>query len=51
MKWRFWRKPEDSQKTILYVNLQNLKEAKTFSVEAQSPEKAFELMQKLRKEA
>jgi hypothetical protein len=51
LKRRFWRKSDGQDKTILSVQLQNLKEAKTFYVEAQSSVKALELMEKIRKEA
>ena len=51
MKWRFWRKSGREEKTVLSVQTQNLREAKSFYVEAQSPEKALELMEKIRKEA
>jgi len=51
LKLRFWRKSDGREKTILSIQTQNLKEAKSFYVEAQSPDKALELMEKIRKEA
>ncbi len=51
MKWRFWQKHErDLGETTLTVTLQNLTEGKIFYVRAPSPEKALELIEKLREE-
>jgi hypothetical protein len=49
--FRFWKKKEKSvQRTVLQVQLQTLTSSKVFVVDAQSPEKALELMRELQKE-
>jgi hypothetical protein len=50
VNWKFWKKSPPLQKTILQVQLGTLTSAKVFYVEAQTPEKALELMKELRKE-
>jgi len=48
MKWRFWKR-QSTDKTILQVSESTLTSGKVVYVEAQSSEKALELMEKLRK--
>jgi hypothetical protein len=50
MKWKFWKKGQSPQKTILSVTIQSLTQAKSFHVEANSPEIALELIKNLQKE-
>jgi hypothetical protein len=51
VNWKFWKRSPPSQKTILSVQVSTLTNDDIFYVEAQSPDKALELMRELRKEA
>jgi hypothetical protein len=49
LNWKFWQKKSGPKKTVLSVTHQTLTDASQFYVETDDSEKAFELMEKLRK--
>jgi hypothetical protein len=49
LKWRFWKRDPEPERTTISVTRQNLTEGTAFYVQTESAEKALELMRQLQK--